>query len=227
MFGQLSGSMGNTTASHNSGGSYLRNRVIPVNPNTPAQSAIRTQFTSFSQNWRDLTQAEQNGWIQLAILDPTTDTQGNAITLSGQAYYVGFNSQRAAVGLARLDVAPAMTEVPPAVLSAVNLFSGGGGTMDYSPTVDGGTIGNFQLIQMTAPLSNGINFVGRSLYKQITNLAGNDPVVPPEDLATAYELVHGAGWQASIGMKIGLRVVGCSDSGFSGDATTFLVPITA
>ncbi len=227
MFGQFSGSQGNTTASHNRYTSYVRNRVVPVNPSTPDQTAVRAEFTNYSQNWRNLTQAEQNGWTALAILDPGVGPLGQPKILSGSVYYNGFNIQRASVGLVRLDVAPALVEVPPSVIAALIQPSGGTGIMDYTPTTNDGTATNFQLIRATAPLSNGINFVGRSLYKNITSIAGDAPLVPPEDLSTTYEAVFGTGWQTSIGMKIGFRVCGVSDSGFTGAQTDFLVQIGA
>lgn len=222
MFGQFSGSQGNTVASHNRYGSYTRNRVIPVNPSTPDQTAIRTLLTSFSQNWRDLTDGERTGWRDLADLDPTVDTQGQTIVLSGQAYYVGFNIQRDTVGLVRLDVAPALVEVPPAILSAVFAINGGGATMEYTPAVDDGSATNFQVIQATSPLSAGINFISRSLYKNLGAIAGDDPVAPPEDIEPIYSAVFGDAWQTSTGMKIAFRIIGISDSGFRGDNTDFL-----
>ncbi len=227
MFGQFSGSQGNTTASHNRYGSYTRNRVIPVNPSTPAQTAVRVLLTSFSQQWRALTQGDRDGWIALAILDPTIDTQGQPIVLSGQAYYVGFNMQRDTVGLVRLDIAPALVEVPPSITSAAFTISGGVPTMTYTPVVVNGSATNFQVIKATAPLSAGINFVSASLYKIILVIAGNEPVVPPEDIEGGYAAVFGSAWEAAVGMKIGYRVIGISDSGFRGDNIDFLESIAA
>lgn len=225
--GQLSGSQGNTTASRNRSGSYLRNRVIPVNPNSPSQTSFRTVFTEFSQAWRGLTQGQRDGWDALAQLDPKLDVQGQSIVLQANAYYIGFNMDRNSVGLARLDNAPAMVEVPPAVTSAVLAISGGTPSIGYTPTVVDGTATNFQAIYATPQMSAGVNFAGRSDFRLITVIAGNAPVVPPEDLTAAYTAIFGTGWETSVGMRIAWRFKGVSDSGFVGDFTQQFEAIAA
>lgn len=216
-FGQFSGSQGNTVASHNRFGSYLRNRTIPVNPNTPSQTSARNAFTDFSQTWRILTPSQQLGWTQLADIDPIIDTQGQSIVLTGIAYYVRFNMNRRSVGEARLATAPALVEAPPTIASAVLTLSGGAAAMDYTPTVTDGTPTNFQLIMATQQLSAGISFVGRSDFRVLGFIAGDAPAVPPEDIVPIYEAVHGEAWRTSVGMQIAYRFTGISDSGFIGD----------
>lgn len=217
MVGQLSGSQGNTTFSHNRSGSYIRNRVIPVNPNTTSQTAARSAFTSFSQNWRDLSQSDQSSWVSLADIDPIEDRQGQSIVLSGIAYYTRFNMRRRSVALARLDTAPALVEVPPAVTAATFVLSGGGDSMAWTPTVSDGSATNFQQLLATPPVSNGINFFGRGDFRNFDLIAGTDPAVPPEQLEIPYAVVFGTGWNTSVGMKIAIRAYGVSDSGFVGD----------
>lgn len=217
MFGQFSGSQGNTVASHNRFGSYTRNRTIPVNPNTPSQTSARNAFTDFSQTWRILTASQQLGWTQLAELDPIIDTQGQSITLTGIAYYVRFNMNRRSVGEARLATAPALVEAPPTIESAVIAISAVLPSIDYTPTVIDGTPTNFQLIMATAPLSAGVAFAGRSDFRVITSIAGDAPAAPPEFLTAPYEAVFGISWRTSVGMQIAFRFTGLSDSGFIGD----------
>lgn len=61
--GEISGSIGAITFSHNRGGAYMRLRSIPVNPNTAAQSFIRTLQADLSNDWvTGLTQAQRDGW---------------------------------------------------------------------------------------------------------------------------------------------------------------------
>lgn len=216
-FGQFSGSQGNTVASHNRFGSYLRNRTIPVNPNTPSQTSARAAFTILSQTWRILTAAQQLGWEQLAEIDPIIDSQGQSIVLTGIAYFVRFNMNRRSIGLARLSTAPALVEAAPLIQSALLVLSGGGPSQNYTPTVIDGTPTNFQLIMATQPLSAGVGFVGRSDFRVITSIAGDAPLVPPEDLEAAYSAVFGNAWETAVGQQIAYRFTGLSDTGFIGD----------
>ncbi len=219
--GQLSGSMGSTTASHNKGGSYLRNRTIPVNPSTAAQTSVRSAFTSFAQDWRVIGDALRTGWTNLAILDPIIDTQGNPITLAGHTYYNRFNMRRRSVGLARLTVAPPIVELPPSISSAVLTIGSLGPVFDYTPTVVSGTATNFQQLMATDTRSAGVSFTGKGDYRLIGEIAGDEPAVPPEDLVATYEAVFGTSWRTRIGERIFLRATGVSDSGFVGDFTEF------
>lgn len=226
MVGPLSGSAGSTTASHNWAGHYFRVRTIPVNPNSPSQTSSRVAFTNFAQNWRNLTPTAQHAWADLAVIDPTTDSLGKTIVLTGIAYYCGFNMTRRSVGLARLDVAPPLVEVPPAVISAIQVCDGTLGTMEFTPTTSDGTATNFLLLSATHALSNGVTFIGRSDFRIIGVLAGDEPAIPPEDLAALYEAVFDDTWQSQFGMKIGFRYEGVSDLGFKSDFLQTLTEIT-
>ena len=214
--GQLSGSEGSNTASHNRYASYFRNRTIPVNPRTPAQTLVRDALTSFSQNWRNLSQSAQTAWQQIADLVPIQNSQGQTIILSGQAFYVRFNLQRRSVALARLDVAPAAVEVPPSFTSATVVLNGTGAILTVSPIVVDGTGTNFALMYATPVLGPGINFIKPSDYRVFSAPPASDPV--PNDRLAAYEAVFGAGWRTQIGMRIAFKFKGISDAGFQGDS---------
>lgn len=214
--GQLSGSEGSNTASHNRYGSYFRNRTIPVNPRTPAQTLVRDALTSFSQNWRNLSASAQTAWQQIADLVPIQNKQGQTITLSGQAFYVRFNLQRRSVGLARLDVAPAAVEVPPSFTSATMVLNGTGAILTVSPIVVDGSPTNFMVIYATAVMGTGINFIKPSDYRVIAG--PNADFVIPNDRLASYEAVFGAGWRTQVGMRIAFKFKGISDAGFQGDS---------
>lgn len=214
--GQLSGSEGSNTASHNRYGSYFRNRTIPTNPRTPSQTLVRDALTSFSQNWKTLNAGEQSAWQQIADLVPIQNRQGQTITLSGQAFYVRFNLMRRSVGLARLDAAPAGLEVPPSFSALVADANGTLSEMNFIVTIVDGTASNFVTLWATPPLSPGRNFIKPSDYRLIGPVAGD--TASPHNAATAYEVVFGTAWRAQLGMKISLKVFGVSDAGFQGEA---------
>lgn len=117
--GQLSGSAGNTTASRNRFGSYLRTRNVPVNPNTARQSTVRSQFASISQGWRALTSAQRAGWTALGLQMTRQDSQGVTYTLDGSQAYQSVNRNLSTVGGALLSNAPAYAE--PTTLTALTI----------------------------------------------------------------------------------------------------------
>lgn len=104
--GQLSGSVGGVTASHNRYGQYLRNRTVPVNPNTDRQQAVREAFATATTSWRDLTNAQREAWTAYANQTPVLNRLGESVTLTGQAMYVRTNAWLLAAGYALLPDAP-------------------------------------------------------------------------------------------------------------------------
>lgn len=112
--GKISGSLGGMTASHGRGGYYLRNRVKPVNSNTPRQQAVRSSLGALVQGWSSLlTPAQRAGWTAYANATPRTDRLGESLILTGSQAYVACNTPRLQVNastltatLPRIDDAP-------------------------------------------------------------------------------------------------------------------------
>lgn len=104
---QLSGSIGGITASHNKGGSYFRTRVIPTNPNTPAQSVVKQIMGSLASRWGGiLTQAQRDTWDEYAANVPLLNRIGESVTVTGLNMYQRTNIPREQNGLPRVDSAP-------------------------------------------------------------------------------------------------------------------------
>ncbi len=90
-----SGSVGGLTASHNRGGNYFRARVIPVNPQTGLQSAVRDALTLCVNTWINvLGGPARNNWNNYASNVPVTDSLGQSIFLSGQQHFIRSNVPR-------------------------------------------------------------------------------------------------------------------------------------
>ena len=212
--GQLAGTMGCTTATHSRYSSFFRNRIMPVNPKTPAQTLVRDLMTSLTQNWRGLTAAQQQAWSQLAQTAPRKNIQGKQIILTGHAFYLHLNLFRNQVNLARLDVAPPLVETPPSFTSTANIVNGTGAAMTIDPVVIDGSLNNFLTIWATPPLSPGVTYIGANDYRLLTFASAN--VIFPLTILADYEAVFAAGWQTFVGMKIGIKLQGISDTGFEG-----------
>jgi hypothetical protein len=65
VLGSPSGSVGPYVTSRNRAGSYQRNRVIPLNPESPEQEKVRGIFAAMGPAWRGLTDTMRNAWAAL------------------------------------------------------------------------------------------------------------------------------------------------------------------
>lgn len=107
MVGDLSGSIGSTTASRNKFGQYFRSKVIPVNPNTTRQQTVRAFFATLVSAWNDaLTPAQRTAWNLWAQNTTIQGKDGNPINITGQNAYIRFNTARLQVGGTRVDSGP-------------------------------------------------------------------------------------------------------------------------
>lgn len=99
MTGTMSGSLGGVTASHNRGGQYLRQRVVPTNPNTTPQAAVRSYMGSSNSTWQMLTDSDRALWNNYAANVPTVDSLGQELVLTGQQMFIRSNITRNRIGL--------------------------------------------------------------------------------------------------------------------------------
>lgn len=187
MIGQLSRSAGSTTASRNRFGSYLRNRVQPMNPNTARQSDVRATLSGASSGWRLLTQAQRDGWTTLGSQMTRVDSLGQTYTLTGLQAYTAQYINAATIGQGGISDAPAMSTPPTPVDLAVVLDSSPADVATVA--VASVPVGHYLVIEMTAPISVGRNFVPRGAYKLIATQ--DDTYAAPIDVLAAYEAIYG------------------------------------
>ena len=152
---QLSGSVGGVVAARNAGGAYLRNRTVPVNPNSVRQQASRSVFATAATVWRGLTVAERGAWDAYAVESPVLNRLGESITISGFSHYVRTNAFRFAADALRLDVAPVTPgESTLGELNSVAFSVSTGLTIvSATPTAVGPGI-----VQVGPPVSAGVSF---------------------------------------------------------------------
>jgi hypothetical protein len=189
--GQLSGSSGGTTASHNRFGSYFRARTIPVNPRTPIQTLRRELLAGLSADWRTLTQPQRTDWDALAMQISKTDSLGNTYNPTGQQTYVGNNSLRVFAGTATVDAAPAL-DSPPILTSwapTMTITAGVVTSMSaiFTPTPLGA--GNRIAIYATGVISPGRSYIKPSEYRLLTVTAAN--ATSPQNILALYDAIYG------------------------------------
>lgn len=198
MRNKLNGSV----ASKNRFGSYLRNKVTPVNPQTSFQQIVRQQLGAFSSQYRGLTPAQRSSWINGAQNFPFTDIFGDIRYLSGQMLFVKLNINLANAGSAAIQSAPLPVGVPELTVESVTATAAAGALTALTIDVSEATVpAGFALaVYATPPTPASIQFVkNRYRFIGVTTVAAG-----VADIQAAYEARLGGG--ANAGEMIHVRV---------------------
>ncbi len=196
---------GGSVASRNTFGAYIRNKVTPVNPQTPSQSAVRAVFADISQAWRDLSQAERDQWNEAVINFSFTDVFGDTIDPTGFNLHQQLNLNLSAIGQAFITTPPAPADVQSLTNLAVDVQNAAQTVIVAS--TEAIEVNTDFIIKATAGLSAGIDFV-KTEFKQIVVANSTDPF--PIDISTGYIAVFGA--VPAAGTKVFVEMVGVNDS---------------
>lgn len=178
--------IGGSVASRNTFGAYIRNKVTPVNPDTPAQAAVRAIFADIAQSWSALTEAQRQEWNEAVPNFEHTDIFGDTITPTGFNLHQQLNLNLQAIELPVIVSPPAPAD--PQSLTNLSLdFNMAGNSLEVSSTEAIETTTDF-LIRATAGLSAGVSFV-KSEFKTLQ--VATDADAFPIDIQTAYDAVFG------------------------------------
>lgn len=195
LLSQASGSAGGTTFAHNQGGLYFRNRSVPVNPNSPAQQAVRTALKQLSTRWQNaLTSAQRAAWATYAKNVPLTNTLGDTRPINALSMYVRCNSPLlyAAGAGAVIDDGP--TTFALATFSAPTIAVASGDIeLHFNNTDDWATAtGGRMYVYASVQQSPTINFFkGPFLYKQ--SILGNTTTPPTSPVQIGVEADYASG----------------------------------
>lgn len=162
---EMRGKLNGSVFSRNRGGAYLRTKITPLNPQTLAQTLVRSSFTAVSQAWKALTQQQRDAWDSSVNNFIGTDVFGDQKTPSGFNLFMKLNKNL-------LDVNEATLVLPP-VPSAVQAFTSlavvadtGAGTLTVTAS-DPNTADTAVKVFATAGVSPGKSFV-KSEFRQIS-----------------------------------------------------------
>lgn len=218
---QLRGSSEGTTYSRGTYGAYIRTRVSPVNPSTPAQAGVRSNFGATAQAWRSLTDAQRFAWVQAAANFATTNIFGNSFVYTGFNLYVKVNRWLFTIGQAAVSTPPVPTAVTNSQLSAlVSDISDATVETTFSPTV---AAAHSVIVYATAPMSAGKSFV-KSEYRKIQVLAA--AATSPQNHFSSYTTLFGA-ITGKAGMKIFVKYLSVTNTGIAGVESSQSAIITA
>lgn len=188
--------------SKNRYGSYVRNKITPVNPQTTAQQAARQRIAALSSMWGGITEAQRASWRALAPSFPFTDIFGDQKELTGQTLFVKLNANLLKIGEAVIDAAPVKAEIPELYAVEVEAESTAGAMSTLDITLSAATIpaGYSLAVYATPPVQPGKQFV-KNLYRFI----GEAPAAVA-GVTSALALWNNRFGSAPIGSNVFVRV---------------------
>lgn len=180
-----SGSTGGLTASHNRGGSYFRKRVVPVNPNTVFQQAVRSALSLLAACWNNVLDADQRtAWDTYATNVPLPDALGAPRNVGGLGMYIRSNVPRINAGLDRLDDAPTVFDLGEYTPPVVGVIDAGAGTLSLAfegTDAWASEVGSAMIVQVSRGNNPSVNFF-KGPYRFSENVEG--AMTPPTSPAT-------------------------------------------
>lgn len=121
------GKLGGVVFSRNTAGAYVRQKVSPVQPRTPAQLNQRSLLTEVSKVWGTLTESQREAWKSFSLDFKKRDVLGLGKQRSAQQMFMFCNLSLASVGFALIRNPPVGLAVDS--LSSVNLVSATSGAV--------------------------------------------------------------------------------------------------
>ena len=106
------GKLGGHVAAQNRGGSYLRTKVTPSNPQSTHQTEVRNIFGSISSSWSALPEADRNAWNNAVEDWKRTNIFGDLKIPSGKALFQRLNQQASVAGYPGVMTPPVKDNIP-------------------------------------------------------------------------------------------------------------------
>lgn len=197
---EMRGKLNGSVFSKNRSGAYIRTKVTPVNPSTTFQVAVRALLSTYSQQWRTLTEAQRKAWNAAVSNWAKTDIFGDIKNPTGLNLFIKLNINIANVG--------GVAIVDPPLPASTGIWEDLTLNMDASATtMNLGFVENTDMsgqeivIEATPPMSPGKDFV-KTEFRQIMTYTGGGSS-PVTGLAAAYIAKFGA---FPAGQKVTVRV---------------------
>ena len=107
LLGQLSGTIAGNVFAHNKAGAYVRQHVVPTNPNTPLQASYRAMMMAITSRWQvTVTASQKAAWALYAANTPTINRVGDQIFLDALNWYLATNVLSFSSLATYIDTAP-------------------------------------------------------------------------------------------------------------------------
>lgn len=178
-------SLNGSTMARNRYGSYMRNKVTPVNPQTSFQMQARQILGNLSSSFRELTLQQINAWNAAAINFPFTDVFGDIKHLSGQTLFVKLNANLEKIGKPRISNPPLSQGFPELAIEdfTAELTAGELSTLEIAINQAVVPAGYTLVVYATPSVSKSISFV-KNRYRMLTQPA--EAVAGVVDIKDSY-----------------------------------------
>jgi hypothetical protein len=180
------GKVGGHVLSKNRGGAYVRTKVTPSNPQSAAQSAVRSSFGSIASSWSGLTDEQRSSFNNAVSSYGTTNIFGDIVNPSGKALLQRLNGNLANSDQALLTVCPQVSEVNTGLLTIAEIDLVG---ETFAINTNGVSTGSKMVIEATAVLSAGTSNA-QNKFRKIAVVTGGVNTSP--DFYTEYVNRFGA-----------------------------------
>lgn len=131
------GKVGGVVFSRNTGGAYVRQKVSPVQPRTPAQLNQRSRLTAVSKVWETLTQSQREAWKSFSLSPKKRDVLGLAKQRTAQQMFMFCNLALDSVGYPLILNPPVDLAVD--ALTNISLVSATSGAVQNVTMTNNGT----------------------------------------------------------------------------------------
>lgn len=84
---EIRGSVGGSVYSRTHSAAIVRNRIVPVNPNTQSQDDLRALFATVAYEYTQLSPSERQAWEDFAALVDATNVFGEKYTPTGRQIF--------------------------------------------------------------------------------------------------------------------------------------------
>ncbi len=212
------GKLGGHVASKNRGGSYLRTKVTPSNPQTAFQSAVRAALGNFSAAWSGLTSAARESFNGAVAQWSKTDIFGDIKNPTGKNLFTRLNINLANTGQADISVAPDKVEIL-SIGATGAAFSIAATTALLDDAVN--AAGSVVLVSATPPQSAGTSFY-KGKYRDIMFAAAGTAATL--DFWDAYVARFGV---PALGANIGVSVKQVASNGQTTTPQSFVALVEA
>ena len=198
-------------------GQSRRALVIPANPRTPGQRAVRQHFAAAAEAWRGITEDQRVAWNTLAKTRQSRSRLGQSGPLSGLQLFVQVNASLALVGGDQVTDPPALPDFPDLAVTGLTATNNNGAF--HLSAACPASPGERTLLRASPPMSagrfacNDYRFIG----------VCPTPAQGAADLTSLYVAKFG---KAPVGTKVFLRANQLV-SGFEDVPSAFCAIVTA
>lgn len=201
---EMRNKLNGSVMSKNRAGNYVRNKTTPTNPQTSFQQNQRSRLSAVSSSWRGLTDAQRQGFLNLAEQHPYVDIFGDQRKLDGKSMFSKLNLNLLSAGQSAITDAVPFVPVPFVEVLSADVGQDSGAWDSILLTISEATIpaGFTAVIQATPPLPATVNFVKNQFRELGTASASSGEI----DVTTLYGARFGAYNPSYLGMRVHFRV---------------------